>query len=310
LAAVGKGHVRVLLRRTRAPTLCGAAKLRDARRDVVRLRESHRYRVTARGAAGLTVTDVTTGRRRARVRAPATVRGGASWCLRGRADNGVRNGDYRGRALLSRSGRRILVVNRVALESYLLGVVAAEMPASWSAEALAAQAVIARSYALRSRRPASPFDVYADARSQVYGGRAREWPTTTAAVRATRAEVVTYAGEIAQTFFFSTSGGRTADNEEVWGGAPVPYLRSVADPHDDISPYHDWTVTFTDRQLRERLASVAPGQFQGLRVSERTPSGRAATVAVTGSGGTADVAASRVEALLGLRSTWFSFRQL
>ena len=121
--------------------------------------------------------------------------------------------------VLSRDGGAVLAVNRISLERYLYGVVAAEMPASWPAEALKAQAVVARSYALRSLRPSSAYDVFADVRSQVYRGVAAETAATTAAVRGTRARVVTVGGQIAQTFFFSTSGGRTATNEEAFGGS-------------------------------------------------------------------------------------------
>jgi stage II sporulation protein D len=301
LARRAGGRIRVLLESARRPALCGTTALRAAGGRRVRLSGAHAYRFTALGAGRLTVRDLTSGRRRARVAAPVTVSGGSSWCLRG-------GGTYRGSARLVRAGRRILVVNRVALERYLLGVVPSEMPASWPAEALEAQADVARSYALRALRPGEPFDVYDDTRSQAYGGVGSEAPASTAAVRATSGEVVTYAGAVAQTFFFSTSGGRTAANEEVWGGAPIPYLRSVDDPHDDLSPYHSWSVTFTDRELRRRLAGVARGRWTGLRVASRTPSGRAATVEVTGRRGSAVVAASQIQALLGLRSTWFSFR--
>jgi stage II sporulation protein D len=306
LARSGAGSMRVLLRRTRAPRLCGVSSLRDARGRRVRLSETRTYRASPLGAAGLRVVDMRTGRTRARVTAPVTFSGGSSWCLRGTAENGVRDGAYRGRARLVRDGRALLVVNTVALESYLQGVVPAEMPAAWPPEALAAQAVIARSYALRSRRPAAAYDVYADVRSQVYGGMAPELASTNAAVRATRGEVVTAGGLIAQTFFFSTSGGRTAANEDVWGGIPISYLRPVADPHDDLSPYHDWTARFTDAAARRKLRGLGIGRFASMRVAARTSAGRAATVEVRGETGTVTtVSAARIQALLGLRSTWF-----
>jgi stage II sporulation protein D len=179
------------------------------------------------------------------------------------------------------------------------------MPSTWPPEALETQAVIARSYALRGLRPASPYDVFADTRSQVYGGVDRETTATTAAVSATRAELVTAGGEIAQTFFFSTSGGRTANNEDVFGGVPIGYLRSVDDPHDDLSPYHDWTARFTDKVARRKLRGLGVGTLQSLEVIATTPSGRAATVEAVGKDGTIDVPASRIQVLLGLRSTWF-----
>jgi stage II sporulation protein D len=307
LARSGSGSVRVRLTRSARPAVCGATRLRAAGGRKLALNAAHVYRITRSGAR-FAVRDLTTKRLRARVSAPATVTGGASWCLRGRADNGVRDGAYRGSAQLLADGRRILVVNRVGLESYLRGVVPAEMPASWPAQALQAQSVIARSYALRARSSGAAYDLFADTRSQVYGGVGSEVPAASAAVRATRGEVVTYGGQVAQTFFFSSSGGRTAANEEIWGGTPIPYLRSVADPYDRVSPYHRWTVRFSDRDAARRLADVSPGPLRSLKVTSRTASGRAAVVAVRGKRGTAEVAASTIQAALGLRSTWFFVR--
>jgi stage II sporulation protein D len=305
LAHTGTGSIRVLLRRTRTPKLCGATRLRDARGRSLRLSDSRVYKLSVLSRGRVRVVDTKTGRTRGRVAGPVTVTGGSSWCLRGTADNGVRSGAYRGRATVIPDGRAMLVVNRVGMESYLRGVVPSEMPASWPAEALQAQAVIARSYALRGLRPGSPYDVFADVRSQVYGGIAREFASTDAAVKATRAQVVTAGGQVAQTFFFSTSGGRTAANEEIWGGTPISYLRSVDDPHDDLSPYHDWTARFTDKTASRKLRSLHVGTLRSLEVTARTASGRAATVAVTGKDATITVSASRIQALLGLRSTWF-----
>jgi stage II sporulation protein D len=305
LARSGAGTMRVLLRRTRAPKVCGVSRLRDARGRGVRLSELRTYRLTQLGTTKLRVVDATTGRTRARVVAPIRLTGGGNWCLRGTADNGVRDGAYRGSAQVLRDGRALLVVNRVGLESYLRGVVPAEMPAAWPEEALRAQAVIARSYALRSLRPYGLYDVYADVRSQVYGGLSREASSTNAAVAATPGEVVTVGGQVAQTFFFSTSGGRTAANEEVWGGAPISYLRSVDDPHDDLSPHHRWTARFTDATARRKLRPLGAGRFESLRVASRTASGRAAAVEVAGRDATVTVSAARIQALLGLRSTWF-----
>ena len=109
-------------------------------------------------------------------------------------------------------------MNGVGLEPYLWGVVPDEMPDEWPAEALRAQAVVARSYALAVRRSSGPFDLYPDVRSQVYGGVAAEEASTTAAVNATAGRVLLYGGKVATTFFFSTSGGRTASVEDAWRG--------------------------------------------------------------------------------------------
>jgi stage II sporulation protein D len=305
LARTGTGSMRVLLKRARTPKLCGLTRLRAADGRRVRVSERRQYKVSlSRGR--LRVVDTSNGRTRARLAAPVTATGGSSFCLRGAAENGVQNGAYRGSARLIPDGRALLVVNRVGLESYLRGVVPSEMPSTWPAEALKAQAVIARSYALRGRRPATAsYDVFADVRSQVYGGLSREVPSTTAAVTATRRQVVTAGGTVAQTFFFSTSGGRTAGNEEAWGGVPIAYLRPVDDPHDDLSPYHDWTARFSDATARRKLRELGVGAFRDMAVTARTPSGRAATVEVRGADATVEVPASRIQVLLGLRSTWF-----
>jgi stage II sporulation protein D len=205
-------RMRVRLKRARAPKLSGATRAVSGGRRV-RLREDRGYRFQAFGIDRLRVIDTATGRTRARLRAPVTVTGGSSTVLHGRAENLLNNGIYRGRMVLNREGSRVLAVNHVSLEHYLYGVVPAEMPATWPAEALRAQAIVARSYALTSRRVGGTWDVYPDVRSQVYRGVLSEVATTTAAVRDTRARVVTVGGEVAQTFFFSTSGGRTASNE-------------------------------------------------------------------------------------------------
>jgi stage II sporulation protein D len=299
-------RMNVLLKRQRVPRISGATRARSATGRRIRLDEAHVYRFRAISRGRIQVINTFNGRTKARLRAPVNVTGGASTVLRGTAQNGLSNGIYRGRMVLSRDGRAVLVVNSVALEQYLYGVVPSEMPASWPAEALKAQAVVARSYALKSRRPGAVFDVFSDVRSQVYRGVLAETVATNAAVQGTRAHVVTAGGDIAQTFFFSTSGGRTASNEEAFGGTAISYLRSVDDPYDGLSPYHTWEATFTKRQATRRLKSVTSGRLKGLRVASRTASGRAATMVVRGSEGDQTVSAATVRTLLGLRSTWIT----
>ena len=295
--------MRVRLKSARAPKISGATRAVSGSRRVT-LHEDRGYRFQALDADRVAVIDGTTRRTRARLRVPVTVTGGSSTVLHGGAENFVTSGAYRGRMVLSREGGRVLAVNHVALEHYLYGVVPAEMPASWPAEALAAQAIVARSYALTSRSTGLPWDVFADVRSQVYRGVTGEVAASTAAVRATRGRVVTVGGQVAQTFFFSTSGGRTAANEEGFGGSPLSYLRSVEDPHDDLSPVHTWTARFSRREAQRKLRDLLAGRLQGLEVATRSPSGRAATVLLRGSGGDRTVSAAAVRTALGLRSTW------
>ncbi len=214
---------------------------------------------------------------------------------------------YRGqlRAILA-ANRTLEAINVVPLESYLYGVVPSEMPYIWSPDALEAQAVAARSYALATRKQTGDFDVYGDVRSQAYGGIAAEHYETTAAVDNTRHQVVLYNGKVATTFFFSTSGGRTAAIQDAWPkSAPVPYLVSVPDPYDTLSPWHSWGPVLVDGAKLGKALKLA-GPVADLTVTPGK-AGRAASVVVTDSLGDAvTVSADTFRTLAGLRSTWFT----
>src|SRR2546423_1723551 len=154
-------------------------------------------------------------------------------------------------------------VNRIKLDQYVQGVVAGEMPSSWSREALKVQAVAARTYAIATRRHGGVFDLYPDTRSQVYQGVAGETAATNAAVRATSGQVVAYHGKPIVAFYFSTSGGHTENVENSFlGSEPQPYLKGVTDPYDGIAPRHKWRLTFTTRRLDALLGGYSPGPFQ------------------------------------------------
>jgi stage II sporulation protein D len=239
--------------------------------------------------------------------------GGKHVRLLGRADNGVRDGLYRDALeIRTASGSGLNAINAVGLESYLLGVVPGESPASWPAAALEAQAVVARSYALASNVNGKGFDQYADTRSQMYRGYLAETPATNAAVAATGGQVVTYNDEIATTFFFSTSGGYTENVENVFSGSgPKPWLQGVPDPYDDASPYHRWgPYTFSTRKLQARLGSYVRGRFRGIKVIKRGVSPRVVRAQVKGSRGKVSVTGPQVRTRLGLRDSWFYLRKV
>src|SRR4029077_7555876 len=209
---------------------------------------------------------------------------------------------YRGSIQIDVVAGKLRAINMVGLEQYLYGVVPSEMPFTWLPEALKAQAVVARSYALATRRTGA-FDLFPDTRSQVYLGMDHEKPSTTAAVNATAGQVVLYQGEVAKTYFFSTSGGRTASAEDVWG-KPVPYLVSVPDPYDSISPHHDWgPVVFTGAKLAKLMKMK--GRVVDLQ-PELNASGRIKSINVVGTENTLSMPGADLRRLLGLRSTWFS----
>jgi stage II sporulation protein D len=209
---------------------------------------------------------------------------------------------YRGSIQIDVTAGKLRAINMVGLEQYLYGVVPSEMPFMWHPEALKAQAVVARSYALATRRTGA-FDLYPDTRSQVYLGIEHERPSTTAAVNATAGQVVLYQGQVAKTYFFSTSGGRTASAEDAWG-EPVPYLVSVPDPYDSISPHHDWgPLVFTGAKLAKVMNMK--GRVVDLQ-PELNASGRIKVVTVVGTKSTAAVPGADLRRRLGLQSTWFS----
>src|SRR5581483_6793488 len=219
--------------------------------------------------------------------------------LPGKSPLALRN-PYRGTFTVSATGKQVSVLNTVAIESYVRGVVSSEMPHDWPLEAVKAQAVAARSYALAHRR-GDAFDVYADTRDQVYGGIAAETPVGDLAVAGTKRQVLMYGGKVAQTFFFSSSGGRTADVTDVFAHAkPTPYLVSVRDPWDTYSPYHDWGPVAIPGANASKLLKVAG--VDGLRPVPAA--GHAKSFVVTGRNGDVTLNAGDVRRALGLRSTW------
>jgi stage II sporulation protein D len=210
---------------------------------------------------------------------------------------------YRGQMAVSVTGQKLDAINVVGLEQYLQGVVAQEMPSSWPDEALRAQAVAARSYALAHRLTGKAFDLYADVRSQVYGGVAGEHPRTTAAVQATKGQVLLWEGKPIDALFHSTSGGATLDAVEVFGKS-VPYLVGVEDPHSALSPVHRWGPTpVAETTLRKGLALRTP--VTGLRLT-RGESGRVVSAQVATAAGTTKISGSTLRRAGGLRSTWLT----
>jgi stage II sporulation protein D len=211
---------------------------------------------------------------------------------------------YRGTIQVDVQKGRLRAINIVGLEQYLYGVVPAEVPDEWPAEVLKAQAVAARTYALATRKTAGDFDLYADVRSQVYRGIDEEEVSTNQAVDATAGEVLEYRGRIVTTYFHSTSGGRTASIVDVWPGSnPVPYLVSVEDPHDSLSPHHTWGPVVVSASHLDRVLKT-PGRLTDVRV-QVNPSSRVTIVTGVGSLGEAGLRGSDVRRVLGLRSTWF-----
>jgi SpoIID/LytB domain protein len=205
---------------------------------------------------------------------------------------------------------RVLVgthVQQVPLERYVRGVVSAEMPSSWPLAALEAQAIASRTYALTAHAGGSRFDVYSDTRSQVYLGAAAETAQTNAAVAATAGQIVTYAGSLAITYFFTSSGGMTENVENAWPGSePQPWLRGVPDPYD-AGPQFAWKLSMSFATAAARLRGLVKGGLRGIEVLRRGVSPRILTAAILGTAGDTPVSGAELAARLGLQDTWAYF---
>lgn len=225
---------------------------------------------------------------------------------------------YRGRVLVVRDRSGLTVINQVPMEAYLLGVVPAEMgrrdPSE--TEALAAQAIISRTFAIRNlgKRATEGFDLYNTVVDQVYGGASSENELTTRAIQRTSGMILTYQGAPIDAFFFSTCGGRTAEGTEVFAAADRPYLRSIRDLDDAgqpwcrISPRYQWREEWSGDQLRSTLRSSLPpatgttaeeaATASGVTVGRRTGSDRVASVTVQLRGGPVEVRGPAVRQVL------------
>jgi stage II sporulation protein D len=224
----------------------------------------------------------------------------------------VRNGRYRGRVRLAASRPGVLeVVNIVGLEQYLRGVVPGEVPASWGDDAPAAvraQAIAARTFALATRKEGGRFDLFSDVRSQVYRGIGIEDPRTDEAIKKTKGMIITYEGEPIVANFSSTSGGQTASASTIWEGVDRPYLVSVNDPFDRVSPFHRWPepVEISGADLGAALGLGGPVMNMQILSTGRSP--RVTRVEVETEGGARSVVSGpQIRTAAGLRSTWFTF---
>ncbi|GAA4693464.1 SpoIID/LytB domain-containing protein [Nocardioides conyzicola] len=214
---------------------------------------------------------------------------------------------YRGRLRTAVTGSGALVtVNELGIDSYLRGVVPLEIPASWSAAAVQAQAVAARTYATyeRAHPRSSAYQICDTSSCQVYGGYDAEHPAADAAVVATRRQVLTSGGQPAFTQFGSSSGGWTS-------AGSVSYLPAREDPYDGWAgnPVHDWTLKLADTVLERAWPKI--GDLTRIAVTGRDGNGawggRVRSITLTGTAGRVVVSGDTFRSTLGLRSTWLTF---
>ena len=226
---------------------------------------------------------------------------------------------YRGRLNVLRDSEGLTVTNRVPVESYLAGVIGGELGPRRADErqAMLAQAVVSRTFALKNRGRWEPqgFDAWADVRDQVYAGVAGETPAVWEALRVTRGEVVRYHGALVEAYFHSTCGGSTAAVEEAFKGAQArPYLRPVSDASGgghyfcEMSPRFRWREEWDGVTLRAILSRTLPAvmtagggglqRITDLAVTRTTASGRVGELRIAFQHGDVRIAGSDVRAVL------------
>ncbi|MCL1475231.1 SpoIID/LytB domain-containing protein [Argonema antarcticum A004/B2] len=211
---------------------------------------------------------------------------------------------YRGRTRVVHTDKGLTAINYVDLEKYLYSVLGGEVYANWPQEALKAQAVAARTYALyqRQTRGNSTYDLGDTIAWQVYKGIESEAPPLYSAVDTTAGQVVTYNGKIILAAFHSSSGGHTENVENVWSDN-LPYLRGVPD-FDGNTPEAQWVKSFTREELSSRISGV--GNVLSMTPERTSPVGRIITMKVIGDRTSRVISGPALRLALGLRSTWFT----
>jgi stage II sporulation protein D len=207
---------------------------------------------------------------------------------------------YRGTAVtLPETGQ---VVSTVPVEQYLYSVVSREMPRSWPAGSLQAQAILARTYVLQRSNPNRGYDLVPSEADQVYTGIDAEAPQTSAAVDATAGQALRFGAGFASIAYSSCCGGHTESSADAWGGKPLPYLSGVTCNYCKDSSWYRWRQTVGADALRNALGNQsAIGDLQIITLDSPDASGRPRFWTFTGSNGSAHVKAADVRRAVGSR---------
>ena len=217
--------------------------------------------------------------------------------------------DYRGGITAKRLfNSDMTIINKLPLEEYLYGVIPSEVFASWPMEALKAQAVAARGFAVTNLNKYKKFNfnLCTTTYSQVYKGYSGEHPNTNKAVDETKDLVITYDGKLIEPYYHSNSGGHTEDSENVWTN-PLPYIRGVKDDFSLDAPYSTWSASFTKEEIKECLASnnIFIGDILDMKASVSN-NGRVLSLAIYGTKGQETLEKERSRLVFGLRSNQFT----
>lgn len=221
---------------------------------------------------------------------------------------GRRSKQYRGSIEINLKSGLLQLVNVIDVEDYLPGVVPAEMPSSYPDEALKAQAITARTYALCNHRKHTSlgYDICDRTCCQAYEGVLAETPKTAKAVSDTQGIVLTYNSQLAEVLYSADCGGVTQDYTEERLSSSFPYLCSVREPNEVV--HRCWEQSYPLPDLAQKLLRARIKEADGLAsviVSKLSPSGRVQSIDITGKSGTTTITGDRFRDILDLKSRMF-----
>ncbi len=196
----------------------------------------------------------------------------------------------------------VLVINILGIEKYLSSVVGSEMPTEWPIEALKAQAIASRTYALKQKRN-NFYDIDSTQLNQVYSGLEARNYKTIRAVRSTRSLVLTYKNKLINALFHSSSGGMTENSQDVWK-SEYPYLSRVKD-FDSNNPKLSWQKKFTHEKLEELFPKI--GGLNKIEILSITETGRVKNLKIYGAYGSDTISGTDIRKKLNLKSSLVRF---
>ncbi len=223
----------------------------------------------------------------------------------------IRNGDkrgiwfknrrYAGELRVSLNDKKLNIINYLKLEKYLKSVVGSEMPKEFPLAALQAQAIAARTYALKLLDTNKLFDLHSTQASQVYLGLESETAKVNRAVRSTKSLALFYNNQLIDAVFHSSSGGRTENSGKVWK-YQLPYLKSVID-YDQNSTKYRWKYKFTSLELEKFFPDL--GGVNSIQIIEKSNTGRVLKIRLHGTNGNKVISGKNLRKKLQLLSTKF-----
>ena len=214
--------------------------------------------------------------------------------------------EYRGEYHFLIADGKMTVINTLLIEDYLKGVISAEMPSAWPLEALKAQAVAARCFTHTNMGKFASYGFNLDdtTTSQVYKGVRAEYPSTTQAVLETAGKLAMYGGNVANTYFYSSNGGKTENVKDVWGGV-IPYLVVVEDIYEEVQ---HWNVKFTAQEVKAKLTAkgINIGDVVDMEIVARSGSDRVIDMLIIGTNGSHRLTRQESRSFFGIKSNLFT----